>query len=66
MDVGRAAMVSDSHLFSTSRQMNRTVRKKKKESHLKIVFPPIMYACAAFSPSARQRAHIKGVLLPGT
>lgn len=51
-------MVSDSHLFSTSRQMNRTVKKKerKKKSNLKIVSPPLCMHVRLFLP-LRDKGH---------
>lgn len=45
----RAAMVSDSHLFSTSRQMNRTLKRKKKKSSQNSFHRYYVCMCAFFS-----------------
>lgn len=55
-------MVNDSHLFSTSRQVNRTVREREGEKkNLKIApLTSIMYACAAFAPPYEKKGTHEG------
>lgn len=54
-------MLNDSHLFSTSRQVNLTVRERERKKNLKIApLTSIMYACAAFAPPYEKKGTHEG------
>lgn len=53
-------VVSDSHLFSTSRQVNRTVREREREKKISQNSPPHLHyvcMCSFRSPHEKKGTH---------